>query len=60
MAQLGDGLITLVNGVYATFGALFTPVALFLTISAVCLTWLARLEIAELDRLGSKPEVGRH
>jgi hypothetical protein len=60
MQILSDGLITMLNGVYASVSLLLSPVAMFVLVSAGSLAWLCRLEVAELDRRGSKPEVGRH
>jgi hypothetical protein len=60
MQILSDGLITMLNGVYASVALVISPVALFILVSAGSLAWLCRLEVAELDRRGSKPEVGRH
>jgi hypothetical protein len=60
MDVLSDGLVSLFNGLYLVVMTAISPVALFLIVSASCLAWLARLEIASLDRRASKPEVGRH
>jgi hypothetical protein len=60
MDVLADGLVSLFNGVYFALRTALSPVSLFLIVSGTCLAWLARLEIASLDRKASKPEVGRH
>lgn len=60
MDALSHGLTTLFNGAYAVLATVLSPVALFLLVSASSLAWLARLEIAQLDRKAAKPEVGRH
>jgi hypothetical protein len=60
MDVLSDGLISLFNGFYLVLRTAVSPVAMFLIISAGSLAWLARLEVASLDRKASKPEVGRH
>lgn len=60
MEDLGHGLITLANGAYALVSTLMSPVSMFVVLSAASLAWLARLEVANLDRRAAKPEVGRH
>lgn len=60
MEDLGHGLVTLLNGAYVLVSSLLTPTALFVVLSAAALAWLARLEVANLDRRAAKPEVGRH
>ncbi len=60
MNDFAAGLITLCNGAYAAVATMLSPVSLFVLVSAGSLAWIARLEIAELDRRAAKPEVGRH
>jgi len=60
MDIIADGLVALFNGVYTTLSLFISPVALFLVVSGSSLVWLARLEVASLDRKAAKPEVGRH
>jgi hypothetical protein len=60
MQVLSDGLVTLFNGAYSTLQAALSPVAMFVILSAGSLAWLARIEVADLDRRAAKPEVGRH
>lgn len=60
MEMLSDGLVTLGNGVYVTLGFASRPAMLFVLVSALSLTWIARLEVAALDRRAAKPEIGRH
>lgn len=60
MDILGSGLITLLNGFLAMLGALASPIAIAVVLCAAGLGWFALLEIDELDRQGTKPEVGRH
>jgi hypothetical protein len=60
MQVLADGLVTLFNGCYTAVMAATTPAALFLIVSGASLAWVARIEVADLDRRASKPEVGRH
>lgn len=60
MEALTAGLTTIANGVLSALGALGSPVAIALMLSAASLSWLALVEIHELDRLGAKPNVTRH
>lgn len=60
MQVLSDGLVTIFNGAYLLIGKALTPAAMFMLLSAASLAWLARLEVAQLDRKAAKPEVGRH
>ena len=60
MDVFSDGVITFLNGIYTVVSTLISPVALFLVLSAGSLMWLARVEVADLDRRAAKPEVGRH
>lgn len=50
----------MVNGLLTIVGALASPLTIALAISAVSLAWLALIEIDELDRQGTKPEIGMH
>ncbi len=60
MQILVNGFTAIANGAAATLGHLISPVALAIIASAVSLAWLARLEVDELDRQGTKPQVGKH
>ena len=60
MEIFSSGLITLLNGLLAMVGALASPVVVALVLAGLGLAWLCRLEIDELNRQSSKPEVGRH
>ena len=60
MDSLASGLITMANGLLTMLGAIASPLALALFVMGVSLTWLALIEIDELDRQGAKPEVGTH
>jgi hypothetical protein len=60
MEQLGYGLIILLNGVFAAFGALLTPLTAAAVVTACSLGWMARLEIDEVNRRATKPQVGLH
>jgi hypothetical protein len=50
----------LFNGALALFETLVSPITLAIIISSLSFLWLAKCEIDELDRLGSKPDVRRH
>jgi hypothetical protein len=60
MEHLGNGLVTIFNGLWVTLTSVVSPATLGGLVLAACLLWLARLELDELDRLGSKPTVDRH
>lgn len=60
MDALAAGLTALVNGLIALAGVLVSPVVGSLVLGALACAWLATMEIEELDRQGTKPEVGRH
>lgn len=60
MEHLGNGLITLANGLWTTVTAVVHPLVLGSGVTAAALAWLARLEVDELDRSASKPMVNRH
>lgn len=60
MEHLGNGLITLANGLWTTVTAVAHPLVLGSVVMAAALAWLARLEVDELDRSASKPMVDRH
>lgn len=57
---LSNGVVTVINGVFAALDTLFSPFAFAAVAAAVALAWVCRVEIAELDRQGSKPFVKRH
>lgn len=60
MDILSHGLVSLFNGAYVAVRLMLSPAMLFLAVSGSSLAWLARLEVASLDRRAAKPEVGRH
>lgn len=60
MDVLGSGLITMFNGFVALLGTLASPMALAVVVVVASLVWLALIEIEELNRQGTKPDVGRH
>lgn len=60
MEILGSGLITILNGLLTMLGALASPVAGAVVLAGLALIWLCRLEMDEMGRQSSKPEVGRH
>lgn len=60
METLGAGLITLANGVLDMSGRVLSPVVFVFALLIVSLGWLCLIELDELDRQGSKPEIGRH
>jgi hypothetical protein len=60
MESISFGFIILLNGLLAIIETIISPISLAVLVSAFAFLWLAKCEIDELDRLGSKPEVRRH
>jgi len=59
MDALANGLVTILNGLRALGGGLLTATALMTIVIAVSLAWIALIELDELNRQGTKPEIGR-
>jgi hypothetical protein len=60
METLANGLFTLVNGLINILHFALSPFTIAAIFLGFSLLWLMLLEIDELDRQGTKPEVGRH
>lgn len=60
METLANGLFTLINGLFNILHFAFSPFTIAAIFLGFSLLWLMLLEIDELDRQGTKPEVGRH
>ena len=60
MNTFGDRLVTLINGFLRVCDYAFSPVTLIFVVLSLSLVWLCLVEIDELDRQGTKPEVRRH
>lgn len=60
MDILGAGLTTLINGTLELLLRVASPVTVIVVVLAVSLGWLCLIELDELDRQGSKPEIGQH
>jgi len=60
MNTLANGLFTILNGLLNLFHFAISPFTIAAVILGFSLFWLMLLEIDELDRQGTKPEVGRH
>jgi hypothetical protein len=60
MDTLGAGLITMANGLFDLALSVAHPLVLVVAAMALSMSWLALIERDELDRLGSKPEIGQH
>jgi hypothetical protein len=48
------------NGLFSLVHHLITPATLAIIVAALSLTWLARIEVDEYDRRGTKPHVETH
>lgn len=59
MNVFSNGAVTLFNGFLELVGAATSPMTLVGALLGVSLLWLALIEIDELDRQGTKPEIGR-
>ena len=55
-----DSFISLLNGLFVMTNAAKNPLFIVGVLLIISFSWLALLEIDELNRQGSKPEVGRH
>lgn len=60
MESLSNGLVTLANGLMDLAGHLLSPIAFIGVFLVAGFSWLCLIELDELDRQGTKPEVGRH
>ncbi len=60
LEHVANVLITIANGVVSVLGALTDLRVGLVLVSAVCLAWLAAVEIEQLDRRGYKPGVRAH
>lgn len=60
LSSLGDGLIVIVNGAWSVAATALSPMTAAAIATVAGLVWLARLEIDELNRQGSKPDIGMH
>ena len=60
MRIFSNSLITLTNGAFDFITRLFSPVSVILILLVISLAWMALLEMDEMNRQGTKPEVGRH
>ena len=60
MIELGNSIITLLNGFIILLNSLFTPIFILSCILFISFLWLSLIELNELDRQSTKPEIGRH
>jgi hypothetical protein len=60
MIELGNSIITLLNGFIILLNSLFTPIFILSFILFISFLWLSLIELNELDRQSTKPEIGRH
>jgi hypothetical protein len=60
MTIFSNSLITLTNGAFDFITRLFSPVSIILILLVISLSWMALLEMDEMNRQGTKPDVGRH
>lgn len=59
MDTLANGLITVVNGLQTLLDGLLTPIAAMGVAIGAALVWIALIELDELNRQGTKPEIER-
>jgi hypothetical protein len=52
--------MALANGVYTLVHNIVSPVTLAIVVAGASLAFLARLEVQEYDRRGTKPTIGTH
>jgi len=60
MEDLTNGLITIANGAVVSISNAMSPITVIAVLMLVGLSWICLIELDEVDRQGSKPEVGRH
>lgn len=60
MDEFSNGVMSILNGFFQAVSSLASPVGLCVGVSAVCLLWLALIELHELDKMGTKPVVKQH
>ena len=60
MDPIGNGLITFLNGLWSLVHSLASPFVLAIVVVVAALCWLAVIELDELSRQATKPQVGRH
>jgi hypothetical protein len=60
MIDLGNSIVSLVNGLYSILNIIISPNVILAFVLFVSLFWVFLIEIDELDRQGTRPEIGRH
>jgi len=60
MLEFGNALISFINGFILLLNNVFSPVFILSFIMFISLLWIMLIELDELDRQSSKPEIGRH
>lgn len=60
MDVVANGLVAIANGALSALSAVMSPVSFAIVVAALCLGWLARLELDELNRHTNRTEVRRH
>jgi hypothetical protein len=60
MEKVSSSLITLANGSVELLLGVTNPLVLVAAALGLSFTWLALIERDELDRQGTKPEIGQH
>lgn len=59
MESLANGLITVFNGLQTLLAGLLTPIVMMSIIIGGAFVWIALIELDEINRQGTKPEIGR-
>lgn len=60
MNLIYTSLISFLNGLFLLVSKILNPILIITLLLALSLFWISLIEIDELDRQGSKPEIGRH
>ena len=60
MNTLANSFIALANGIFASAHHLVSPITVALVVIGASLAWIARIEVEELNRKGTKPHIGIH
>lgn len=60
MDTITNGLITIANGLLDLASRVVSPITVLVVLLVASYAWLCLIELDELDRQGTKPEIGRH
>lgn len=59
MLTFNDGIVTFLNGIFEVVSKVVSPTGIVLILLSSSLFWFFLLEVDEMNRIGSKPDVER-